>query len=348
MTNGGLTRARYTLPMNEAVADPNLGDSAESTLRQDLARGDGMIGAIAPVLRHVLGEQDKALFAEIIVAHLRGMLSDIARQLLGAAQGDPAAPVSDGLPDLLAASLAECSPLLCHLHAVAIEWRLGELLADRAALDPVCPPLVQALIASEEPGTAAAAMGLLAAQARFHQQQRRMRQPLAELPGDVLHATLLVLRAHLAVLAHEGESDLALADSIAAQAEAHIRRDYDESTTRLALHLRMITQLGGGALAALELAHAGFALFASALAIATGQPRETCVLASQQEQLARLALSLRAAGLRPAQVEANLLALHPDATLPGGFERIAPDRAADILARGVSQAPFSALWPAGG
>ena len=172
--------------------------------------------------------------------------------------------------------------------------------------------------------------------------------PLAELPGDVLHATLLVLRAHLAVLAHEGESDLALADSIAARAEAWIRHDYDESTTRLALHGRMISQLGGGAVVALELTHAGVALFSSALAIATGQPRETCVLASQQEQLARLALSLRAAGLRPAQVEANLLALHPDATLPGGFERIAPDRAADILARGVSQAPFSALWPAGG
>jgi hypothetical protein len=37
-------------------------------------------------------------------------------------------------------------------------------------------------------------MNLLAAQARFGQAQRRMRLPLAELPGDLLHGALIAMR----------------------------------------------------------------------------------------------------------------------------------------------------------
>lgn len=315
-----------------------------------------MIAAIAPVLRHVLGAQDNALFAEIIIAHLRGNLTDIARQLLSAAQGDPAAPVSDGLPEQLAASLAESAPLLGHLHAMALEWQLTEQVAARIGLDVVSSPLLVALIASDDAPTAASAMGLLAAQARFVQQQRRMQCPLRELPGDVLHASLLVLRAHLAVLAQEGGGDFALADALAEAAASQIRGDYDEGTSRLGLLARMISQLGPGRQAALELPHAGVALFVTALAIATGQPRDLCVLAGHKGQMARLALSLRAAGLRQTQVEVNLLTLHAKAALPDGFERLAPERAATILSRGVAQEPHgqhtlppqkSALWVSG-
>lgn len=297
-----------------------------------------MIGAIAPVLRHVLTAQDNALFAETIIARLRGMLADIAGQLADAVHRGGAAlgfgPLPDLLPDRLAASLAEYPALLCHLHAMAIEWQSTEQLTERIGLDPVLPPLLQALVASDEPATAEAAMKLLAAQARFAQTQRRMKAPLGELPGDVLHGVLQILRAYLAVLVQEGGGDVAIADTLAAQAEAQIRASYDESATRLGQISRLITALGGGALAALDLPHAGFAMFVTSLAHATTQRRDTCVLATQGGQLARLALSLRAAGLKTGQIEATLLALQPGAALPQDFDRLASERAAMILSRG--------------
>ncbi len=319
--------------MIEALSDPNLKDSAESVLRQALSRADGRLAGIAPVLAHALAEAPGDMFAQSVIARLRAMLADLARQLVQAAQGDPLAPVEEGLPDRLAASLADCPDLLRHLHGMAIEWHMTEILVERLGLDPVLSPLVQALVASDEADMAASAMHLLAAQARFGQQSRRMQIALGELPGDVLHGVLRVLRAHLAVLAQEGGGNEALAEAIAADAEVRIRQGYDESATRLGLCARVITGLGGGAMAALELPHAGFALFASALAIATGQSRESCVLATQEGQTARLMLSLRAAGVKDSGVEAALAALQPRDALPEGFARITPERAMMILAQ---------------
>ena len=322
--------------MMEAVADPNQKDSAESVLRHALARADTSLAGVAPVLAHVLADAPNALFAQSVVARVRAMLTDLARQLVQAAQGDPLAPVEEGLPDRLAASLADCPPLLRHLHSLAMEWYVTEKLVALLGLDPVLSPLVQALVASDDPDMAATAMHLLAAQARFGQKLRRMQIALTELPGDVLHSTLQVLRAHLAVLAQEGSGNDSLAESISARAEARIRGSYAESATRLGLCARVITGLGGGAMAALDPTHAGLALFASALAVLTGQPREVCVLSSQEGQTARLMLSLRAAGLKDAGVAAALAALQTGAVLPDGFARLTPERATTILARGAT------------
>ena len=88
-------------------------------------------------------------------------------------------------------------------------------------------------------------------------------------------------------------------------------------------------------MAALEPGHAGFALFASALAITTGQPREIWVLATQEGQAVRLMLGLRAAGLKDAGVVAVLAALQANAELPAGFSRVTAERAGALLARGA-------------
>ena len=325
--------------MIEDAGDPNPKDSADGELHQALARADRRLVAIVPVLAHVLAAAPDAMFSQSVVARLRAMLADLARQLIAAAQGDPGAPVDDGLPDRLAANLAECSALLRHLHAVALEWHMTERLAALQGLDPVLSPLVQALVASDEADMAACAMHLLAAQARFGQHLRRMQFPLGELPPDVLHGVLRVLRAHLAVLAQEGGGDEALAETIAAEAEARVRGGYNESATRLGLCARVSTGLGGGAMAALDLPHAGLALFATTLALATGQSRESCVLATQEGQTARLMLALRAAGLKDAGVVAALVALGGDADLPAGFSRVTPERATMLLARGGASAP---------
>jgi hypothetical protein len=171
-------------------------------------------------------------------------------------------------------------------------------------------------------------MALLAAQARFVQAQRRMQLPVGELPGDLLYGVLLGLRAQA------GESEVA--QFHAAEAERMVRSRYDESRSRLGLIARIVTGMGGGAGAALSVTHGGVAIFASALALASGQDRDMAVLATNEGQLARLALALRACGLKPEMVEEQFVSLHPDVALPEGFEQISPDRAAALLAHSAA------------
>jgi hypothetical protein len=53
----------------------------EAVLREELAHGDAMIGTIAPILRHLLANDEHSVFGDEIIASMRGMLSDVARQL---------------------------------------------------------------------------------------------------------------------------------------------------------------------------------------------------------------------------------------------------------------------------
>jgi hypothetical protein len=302
--------------------------SVETLLREELAQGDAMIESAGPIMRHLLSSDQHSLFADEIVARVRGGAADVARQLLdalAAAGGEQErAEHEPAQVDALVDALTAIPGFIGHLHALAIEWQLTERLHDRLALDPVLPPLLQALLASSEAGTSAAAMNFLAAQARFAQSQRRMQLPLTELPADLVHLCLMAMRANGA-----GDTE-AEARAVAAQAEVRLR--YDESRTRLGLAARLVTGMGGGAIAALSVSHAGVAIFASALAMASEQDRDLVVLSTNEGQLARLALSLRAAGLKPAAIEEQFLALHPEVALPEGFGSLGADRAAAILA----------------
>lgn len=320
--------------MNDAPADPNAADFGESGLRHALARGDRVLASVAPVLRHLLVHDDQTLFSDDILARMRGMLADLARQLAGAlnhAAGKAAiSPTDDPVLPMLLAALPEVPGLLGHLHALALESQMGERLNRRVGLDPVLSPLAQALIASPDPETAAWAMKALAAQARFVQAQRRMQLPLGELPGDLLHGVLAGLHASMA----EHMPDPA-ASAAAGRAEADIRANYDEAASRLGLMAGLISGMGAGALAALSVLHAGLAMFATALAQAHGgaggRTRDFVVLCLQEGQALRLALSLRAAGLKLPMIEENLLALHPGAAVPAGLRRLGAERAAALL-----------------
>lgn len=300
----------------------------DALLRQELADGDAQIASIAPILRHLLANDEHSVFGDEVIARVRGMLADVAGQLLDAAsaarsEGDerdhPGAEV-----DALVIALAGIAGFLPHVHALALEWQLTERLQARLALDPVVSPLLQALIASNEPPTAAAAMALLAQQARFAQNQRRMQLPVTELPGDLFHGALITLQNH-------SHSDPA-AEAAVDQAVARIRKDFDESRSRLGLISRLVAGMGGGASAALSITHAGAAIFLSALAMASGHDRDLAVLSTNESQVARFALALRAAGLKPQAIDEQFAALHPELTLPGGFENLGSDRAAAMLA----------------
>ena len=315
--------------MNENTATAPASPQVEIALSDDLAHGDALIGTIAPILRHLLANDDHSLFSDEIVARVRGMMHDVARQLLDALSSAAGNPDQRDHPgenyDVIVHAFIADHAFLSHAHALALEWQLTERLQGRLALDPVLSPLVQALIASPDGGTSAIAMALLAAQARFVQNQRRMQLPLSELPADLLHTALKALRAP------EGIEEIHRVS-----AETAIRVQFDESRSRLGLIERLIIGMGGGASAALSITHAGAAMFLSALSLASGQNRDTAVLSTNEGQLARLALALRASGLKAQAVEEQFLSLHPEVSLPEGFDMLGADRAAALLARSAA------------
>lgn len=300
--------------------------SVEDTLRDELARGDAVIGSIGPVLRNLLATDDLSLFNDEIVARVRGMIADLARQLLiveaeEAGAEDPYA-AAEARVAAVALSLTGNPALLGHVHALALEWQLVERLRARNGFDPALSPLLQVQIASRDAQAAETAMATLAAQVRFLQNARRMELPLGELSGDLFHSALQVLRSH----AGEREADAA------ARALARLRDEYDESRSRLALVAQLVTRLGAHATAALAVDHAGAAIFLSALALGSGQERDLAVLATNDRQHARLALSLRAAGLKREQIEAQFAYLHAGVALPEGYDALRASAAGALLA----------------
>ena len=158
--------------MGEDTMDLADGAIVEAILREELARESRALGSVVPVLRHLLASDGHRLVSDAILARVRGMLSDLAAQLIAAAAGrDPAlrlAADSDPQPrDALAEALAGDARLLAHCHALAAESQLAERLHQQSAIDPVLSPLLQELIASDEPVIAELAMATLAAQSRF-------------------------------------------------------------------------------------------------------------------------------------------------------------------------------------
>jgi hypothetical protein len=306
--------------MREPGADP-----LERALHDELMRGDAVLGASRPILRHLLANEDYTLFSEEMVAHVRGMVFDLAWQLLAgwaeAAGGTDKTSFVEARHEGLAQALFHDHALIGHAHALAAEAQLTERLQREGGIDPVLSPLIKDLAASEDPTVADLAMALLAAQARFLQAQRRMELPLAELPGDLFHRALVQLRTFLA------ESEPA-----AEGPERHLRNGYEEGGGRLGLLARLVA----GALPepgrALALHQAGVAIFASALAMASSQDRELAILSFAERQFSRLALGLRGAGLAQDAIAREFLLIHPDIALPEGFDAIPPARALELLA----------------
>lgn len=297
----------------------------EGVLRNELARGDKALSGVAPVLAHLIAGSGFSLVSEAVVARLRGMLADIARQVLGAIAG-LAAPADDEV-DTFADYLATDSAILSHLYATAMEGQFTDRLDVRQSVDPVLGSMLQELIGSEQAATAELAMATMAAQSRFVQSQRRMELPISELPAELFD---LVLRRSVS---HLGEQGIAASPN----AVQILKRKYDESATRVSLLGRLVTGLGGAARAALDLENSGLALFASALAILTKQPRELAILACHEQQGARLALCLRAAGLDEDQIERQFALIEPAERLPKGLADISPDRAQSILGHSTAR-----------
>lgn len=300
--------------------------SLEEILRHELARGDVALAGVAPVLTHLLSGSGQSLVSDAIIAHMRGMIADLARQLLQAqrdAGGETAsaAAIDADLVDALSQRLIASTVVLSHIYALAVEAHYANSLEVDAAIDPVLSPLLQELIASDNDEVAELAMAAMAAQARFMQAQRRMNLPLRELPSDLFHQVLSIWRRFGRDVSAE----------VLQQAEAAMREQHDEASSRLGLFSHLVSGLKGAVHAALRIDHAGISLFASAIASVTRQPRELAILACHEGQVARLALTLRGAGVKPEEVVRQIALIHPTMELPEGFGELSERQALSML-----------------
>lgn len=305
----------------------------ENLLREELVTADRTLANVAPVLGHLLGNSDNSIFSDETIARVRGMLHDLAQQLVlalaeAAGHRDPESRARETAGQLFRVLVANRA-VVAHVHAIALEWQLTERLQGRLGLDPVLPPLLQARIASPDAAASALAMSLLAAQARFGQTQRRMQLPLSELPGDLFRLALMAMHAFSTT---EGPETNPFGEMHAGMADRILRERYDEGMTRLGLLYRVIGGMGSDAAAALSIDDAGVALFLTGLSIASACPRDDVTLALTDTQLPRLALLLAASGLKGGAIARQFLALHPEVELPEGLDALRPDRAAALLA----------------
>jgi hypothetical protein len=310
--------------MDQGSTTEHTAEAVERGLQAELARADQAIASASPVLRHLLGHHDQALLDDELVATIRGMILDVARQLLEAHAREAGAGDVPGFVaqrrDGVLRQLLDDAELLAHAHALAVEARVLERLREHCGIDPVLSPLVQELAADAEATVAGLAMAVLAAQARFMQYQRRMELPLRDLPADLFH------RALVALTEQTGEHDGA-----AASAEQRLRDSYSESDGRQALLARLVSGLGARRAEALSIDLAAASIFATALAACTSQPRDRVVLSLAGPQRARLAVSLRAAGMEADMVAIQFALLWPNTSLPSGFELLDAGEAAMLL-----------------
>ena len=306
--------------MGEQTMDLAPGADVEAILRDEIVREARALAAVVPVLRHLLSSEAKALVSDAVLARVRGMVHDLAAQLIAVCEGhDPIIRAhsrpDSGAIDPLAERLMADEGLLSFCHALAAEGLIADRLFQRHAIDPVLSPLLQELIASDDSTTAALAMQALAAQSRFMQSQRRMELPLGELPAELFHRLL----------------SAGLHDVDDAAAFSRMQANYDEGASRLGLLARLAGGMRRGVMAALALEHAGLALFASALALSTRSARERAVLACHEGQSARLGLLLRATDLSPAAIERQIVIVEPSGRLPRGLADLTAEQAATLL-----------------
>ena len=310
---------------------PDTDRSIEEALRIELALGDRSLATTRPVLRHLLAGENHALLGDDVIARTRGLITSCARGLLlrQAGEGgtkDREGYVGERLQPLVQAMLCD-SDLVAHAHAQVFEAALAERLRVRCGIDPVLAPVLHDAMIAGEGHLAGDAMAALTAQARYIQRIRRSAMLAEELPADLMHRALAMLET-----AAQGGPD----EGAARATSRALRAEYDEAAGRAGQIARFLTSIGAPAALAVE--KAGLAIFASALAIATGQDRDVIVLSLADGQFARLALTLRAAGLGQAAVHEQFLYLHPDIALPGALARIDAARAQHLLDTAKAQA----------
>ncbi len=305
--------------MRREGSETELTEALEASLRADLAGDDRALSGVVPVLSHVLANPGEPMVSDDIVARMRGLMANVAQQLL--ASGDNAdAPSPDEITSLSVA-LVRNGSVVTHFYALAFEGVLSEQLAQSQGLDPVMSPLIRELIGSKDKPVAEMAMALMASQARFIESQKRSHISLFELPPELFDDVLASAKAWAK------QQIRPLAKGL----DAQLRAQYDEGATRVGLLSRLINLLGASGELVCEMETAGPAVFCSAIAGETRQPRELIVLSCQPQQSLRLALALKACGISSESIVRQFEFIGSEVALPAGFEEWDNDSAADVL-----------------
>src|SRR6188768_2302058 len=110
-------------------------ETVERVLHDELVEGDAMIAAARPILRHLLANDDDGLFSDETIARVRGLVLDVAGQLLfaqatAAEVRDRPAYVAER-QDVLAQALIADTEFLAHGHALTVEAQLIDRLQGR-------------------------------------------------------------------------------------------------------------------------------------------------------------------------------------------------------------------------
>ena len=310
--------------MNRHSSDSALHNAPMPGIHQRLVEEQKRLSAARPILQFLMANQDRAMFSDEVIATLRGMISHLARQLLqelAIEDADPSAFVAEH-EETLCQLIASDGAFLDHAHAFALEGRFTERLLRQSEIDPVLTPLLKELAASPDADKAQDAMHLMASQARFVQQMRRMELPLTELPAEIYHRLLLAMRK------------VATSKQQALRAETHLRETYDEAASRLGQLTKRALTLAEEMPAKLAIQDFGFAIFATRLAMASGQDRVSVILSMSNNQITRFAGIARLAGLKEQQVYEQLLFLHPEKTGDtdlSGLERLGRSDLIELL-----------------
>ena len=282
-------------------------------LRGDLARDDRALASVVPVLSHALAHPGEPLVSDEVIANMRGFFAGIAREF--------PTSVDSGSADAFAAVLVENGDLVSHYYAAGIESAITHSLSEDYGIDPALPALVQELIGSKDAQIAELAMAFMAAQARFSAGHRRGTAALFELPPELFDAAVSTWSAWAESI---GFTD-------ASGAEAELRARYDEGVTRLGLINRLLNAIGAGSQVFSEIETAGLAIFASAIAKDSSQPRELVLLSCQAQQSLRLALSLKASGRSSEAILRQFAFVGRGIALPPDFDEWSQQQAAEIL-----------------
>ena len=294
-------------------------DEAEMTaaLCANLASDDRALAGVIPIVSHMLANQGQALIGDDVIARMRGAIDAIAHQLC-VLTFDRKEHVD---ASALGAMLADSGGLVNHCYALAVEGVLTERLGVDQGVDPALPALLQELVASRDANICQLAMAQMASQACFVEWQQRGGSPLFELPIDLFDDVLDVWKKFA----------LKQGDGFLVQKESEMRAQYDEEATRLGLLDRLLSAVGASAEIVSEIETAGLALFISAIAKSTGQPRDLVALSCQQQQCLRLAIALKAAGRSTEAIMRQLAMLGADISLPLEFKDWDEEQALGLL-----------------
>lgn len=301
-------------------------EPAHLALSHEIARADEALSGLVPVLNYLLVHPDHARISDDILARIRGLMADWVRQLLARAPGLEEER-RDELSQPLYRALCADNRLVSHAYALAVEFRLTEQWSDTHAIDPVLTPLLQELIGDKKRAVAETAMTFLAAQARFVAMMRRMTLPVSELPDEIE----AILYKHWKKVSHPTDR-IALSRAAAQERDAQ-----DAPASRLALLDHLMKAIGRRSKSCLDIEAAGCALFASALARRTKQPRELAIVALLDTQAARMALLLRAAGLDKDALERQFELLQGSARLPQEWDDITQAKAQALLSKPLEE-----------